>query len=191
MRQAAASSSSARMLTSTSFEYENMKKSIFIGMAAVAVLTLAVAAVFLYERSKVAFIVDDEAAWDIRDASPQMKVIVMNDGSVARYVSEDGNSYTGEIQDTFTIPKTDAEVQTWYASDGKGVVYLKEEGSRPLFAAPDSSSETVGELMYESGYCPATCRCLGFQDGWFTIETDGATGYIEEKYVTWDAIDTF
>lgn len=39
------------------------KKPIVITLIAVVVLALACAAVFLYERSKVALIIDDEVAW--------------------------------------------------------------------------------------------------------------------------------
>ena len=169
-----------------------MKKKPIVTVFIVAlVLALAYVAVFLYERSKVALIVDDEAAWDLRDASPQKKVIVTKDGMIARYVSEDDTSYVGDIQDTFVIPKEDATVETWYACDGKGFVSLNVEGISPAYSAPDSLSDVVGKLQFESGYCPETYSCKGYKDGWFSIEIDGRIGYIREEYVCWDAIDTY
>lgn len=69
------------------------KKPIVFTLIAIVALALACAAVFLYERSKVALIIDDEAAWDLRDASPHKKVIITNDGIVARYACDGKGSY--------------------------------------------------------------------------------------------------
>ena len=127
------------------------KKAVIFAVIAVVVLAFACAAVFLHERAQVADIIDDEAAWDLRDASPQKKVII---------------------------------------TDGRGFVFLNEEGTRPAYAAPDSLSEVVGELRFEWGYCPDSYSCKGYRDGWFAIEIEGVTGYVSEEYVWWDAIDT-
>ena len=127
------------------------KKAVIFAVIAAVVLSLACAAVFLHERAQVADIIDDEAAWDLRDASPQKKVII---------------------------------------TDGRGFVFLTEEGTRPAYAAPDSLSEVVGELRFEWGYCPDSYSCKGYRDGWFAIEIEGVTGYVSEEYVYWDAIDT-
>ena len=127
------------------------KKAVIFAVIAVVVLAFACAAVFLHERAQVADIIDDEAAWDLRDASPQKKVII---------------------------------------TDGRGFVFLNEEGTRPAYAAPDSLSEVVGELRFECGYCPESYSCKGYRDGWFAIEIEGVTGYVSEEYVWWDAIDT-
>ncbi len=144
----------------------------------------------LQKRAMVADIISDEAAWDLRDTSPRKKVIVSEGGMVARYLTEDEDNYIGGIQDTVWIPKSHAMVETWYACDGKGVVSLNEEGTKPAYAAPDSLSGVVGELQFESGYCPESYMCRGYRDGWFAIEIEGTTGYITEKYVYWDTIDT-
>ena len=44
------------------------KKAVIFAVIAAVVLALACAAVFLHERAQVADIIDDEAAWDLRDA---------------------------------------------------------------------------------------------------------------------------
>ena len=167
------------------------KRTIIIALAAVLVLALAAAVLAMYERTKVATIVDDELAWDLRDASPQMKVIISEGGMVARYLTEDEDNYIGEIQDSVWIPKSRAMVETWYASDGRGIVFLKEFGEMPAYAEPDSSSEVAGTLIHEEGACPCVYDCCGFRDGWFAVELGSAVGYINEEYVLWDAIDTF
>lgn len=166
------------------------KKPVIFTLIAIVVLALGSAAVFLYERSKVALIIDDEAAWDLRDTSPHKKVIITNDGIVARYVSEDETSYFGDIQDDFTVAKKDARVETWYACDGKGNVLLSEPGTEPVYVAPDSLSEVIGKLEHIKGDCPESYLVAGYRDGWFAIEMNGNIGYIREKYVSWDAIDT-
>ena len=155
------------------------------------VLALSAALLAVYERTKVAMIVDDERAWDLRDSSPQKKVIVSEGGIVARYLAEDGDNYIGEIQDSLWIPKSRAMVETWYASDGRGVVFLKGFGIAPAYAEPDSSSEHIGRLVYEEGSCPCTYDCLGYVDGWFKLRISGTEAYINEEFVLWDALDTF
>lgn len=167
------------------------KRTLIISFAAVFVLALAVAVLFMYERSKVAMIVDDEREWDLRDASPQMKVIITEGGMVARYLSEDEDNYIGDIQDTVWIPKSHAMVETWCASDGRGIVFLKEFGVVPSYAEPDSTFEVVGNLIFEKGDCPYSYDCLDYKDGWFKIRISGAEGFINEKYVYWDSIETF
>ena len=52
------------------------KRTIIILIAAAFVLAVFAAVLIMYERTKVAMIVDDERAWDLRDASPQKKVII-------------------------------------------------------------------------------------------------------------------
>ena len=166
------------------------KKTVAFTLITVVVLAMACAAVFLYQRSKVALIIDDEAAWDLRDASPQKKVIISEGGMVARYLTEDEDNYIGGIQDTVWIPKSRAMVETWYACDGRGVVFLNEEGTKPAYEAPDSLSSVVGELKFEYGYCPDSYDVVGYRNHWFAIEIDGNVGYVREEYVWWDAIDS-
>lgn len=70
------------------------KKKNCLSLASVLLLALVLCAVFLYERSKVAMIIDDEAAWDVRDSlsnATRMKVIILSDGTVARYAGEDNS----------------------------------------------------------------------------------------------------
>ena len=155
------------------------------------VLALSAALLAVYERTKVAMIVDDERAWDLRDSSPQKKVIVSEGGMVARYLTEDDDNYIGEIQDSLWIPKSRAMVETWYASDGRGVVFLNGLGIAPAYAEPDSSSELIGRLVYEEGSCPCTYDCLGYEDGWFKVRISGTEAYINDEFVLWDALDTF
>ena len=166
------------------------KRTFIISLAAVIALALAAAVLVMYERTKVAMIVDDERAWDLRDVSPQMKVIITEGGMVARYLTEDEDNYIGDIQDSVWIPKSRAMVETWYACDGRGVVFLNEEGAKPAYEAPDSLSSAVGELLFESGYCPESYDVAGYRDGWFAIDMGGNVGYVREEYVYWDAIDT-
>ena len=121
--------------------------------------------------------------------SPQMKVIVCSDGFVARYVSEDDTSYTGEIQDTFTVPKKDASVEVWRACDGKGMVSLRDFGETAVYAAPDTLSDVVGTIQYEQGFVPDSYACLGYRDGWFEIALDAAhSGFVISQTVVWDVV---
>ena len=165
-----------------------MRKRTIIVLAAVAALALSAAVLVMYERTKVAMIVDDERAWDLRDASPQKKVIISEGGMVARYLTEDEDNYIGEIQDSVWVPKSRGMVETWYASDGRGIICLKEFGEVPAYAEPDSSSEIVGTLIHEEGLCPCIYGCCGFRDGWFAVELGSAVGYINEEFVHWDVL---
>ena len=172
-----------------------MNKKIAIVAVGLAVLGAAgLVMVHLHRCSQLSGIIDDEAKWDVLDslsAVTQMKVVILPDGMVARYVSEDRNSYTCDIQDTFTVPKEGARVEVWRAADGKGVVFLKNHGLSPAFSEPDPDSAVVLDLVYEEGELPDTCPCLGLENGWFRIDAGGQPAYIEARYVFWDAIDTF
>lgn len=171
------------------------KKPIIYALIVAVILAIAYVAVFMYERSKVALIIDDEAAWDVRDSlcyATQMKVVILPEGTVARYVCEDTETYTVEIQDSFIIPKEGAIVETWSAADGRGVVFMKEPGMVQVQYEPDLNAGVKCELAYEEGECPSTYKCRGLKDGWYEIEMwEGESGYIQAQYMSWDAIDTF
>lgn len=160
-------------------------------LSAAILILIAVVVVRGWICTKIATIVNDEAAWDLRDSSPSMSVLLLGDGSAARFEGETDQNYIGSIQDVFEVPKADAEVVTWYACDGKGIVYLKDFGALPAFSQADETSAVVGQLLYDEGYTPETYRCLGFRDGWFEIEFDGTPGFVREDQVIWDAIDSF
>ena len=171
--------------------YKELMKRIIIACAAAAAVLIAALAVRGYICTKVAQIVNDEAAWDLRDASPCMKVVILEDGTAARFVSGSETSYIAEIQDEFEAPKDGARVETWYACDGKGVVWLKESGSQQVLSSPADTADAIGTLHCEDGELPCTYRCAGFRDGWFAVDMDGTVGYIREDKVVWDAIDSF
>lgn len=164
--------------------------SIVISLLAVLLAAFVLRGVLL---TKVATtIVNDEAVWDLRDSSPSMKVLVLEDGIVARFVRETDSTYVAEIQDEFEVPRDGAVVETWYACDGKGFVWLAECGLQPAYSQPeDEAGEVVGQLLSEEGDVPVTYKCLGFKDGWFSIRIDGRTGYVSEDKVVWNAVDSF
>lgn len=172
-----------------------MKRRDSIIVAVLIVLSLlAFAFVQLQKAAKISEIISDEARWDALDSltdATQTKVVILQDGMVARYVSEDETTFTCGIQDSFTVPKNEAHVELWSAADGKGIVCLKVPGVFPSYSKPDPSSVKVQDLVYEEGYVPDTYKCLGLKDGWFKIEVGEKPAYIEAKYVNWDAIDTF
>lgn len=170
------------------------RKPIIIGFAAIAALLLSYYAVCLYERSKVSMIIDDEAAWDVLDSlsnATQMKVVIP-DGTVARYVREDDDTYTVDIQDSFAVKKEGTRVEIWSAAEGKGVVYMKNPGLVQVLYEPDPMAGVKCDLTYEEGECPCTYSCSGLSDGWYEIKLwEGESGYIQAQYMNWDAIDTF
>ena len=65
------------------------KRTIIIVLAAVFAMALFAALLVLYGRTKVATIVNDERAWDLRDASPQKKVIISE--VVGNLIYEEGD----------------------------------------------------------------------------------------------------
>lgn len=171
------------------------KKTFVIGFVAIAVFALACCAIFLYERSRVAMIIDDEAAWDVRDSisnATQMKVVILPDGTVTRYVSEDEDSYMAELQDIFAVKKEGASVEIWSAAEGKGIVYMKTPGMVQVLYEPDPAAGVKRVLCDEEGMCPSVYVCLGFKDGWYEIDMgESGSGYVQAVYMNWDAINTF
>lgn len=171
------------------------RKPIIIGFVAIAALVLAYYAVSQYERSRVSMIIDDEAKWDVLDSlsnATQMKVVILPDGTIARYVSEDDDTYTVDIQDSFKVQKKGASVEIWSAAKGMGVVYMKAPGMVQVLYEPDLMAGVKCDLTYEEGEYPCTYTCRGLIDGWYEIELwEGESGYIPAQNMNWDAIDTF
>ena len=171
------------------------KRTLVIGLVSLAVLILAYCATFLYGRSKVAMIIDDEATWDVLDSllyATQMKVVILTDGTVARYVNEDEDTYTVDIQDSFLVRKEGTSVEIWSAAEGKGIVYMKTPGMVQVLYEPDPTAGVKCDIIYEEGMCPDTYRCLGLNDGWYEISLgEGGTGFIPAQLMIWDVFDTF
>jgi hypothetical protein len=118
--------------------------------------------------------------------------VVVKDGECQGVlIEEKADTYLVSVQDDIEIPKEGASVELWKASDGKGVVYLKDWGSEKIYAGPDASSEVIGTTTYEEGELPETYACLGLEDGWFKIQFADRQGYIQTSKVDWTALDTF
>ncbi len=120
-----------------------------------------------------------------------MEVVVKDGNCLGRFVEEKSNAYVVSVQDDYEVSKKGAHVEVWKASDGKGVVYLKDWGKQKVYASPDSNSKVVGKIEYEEGYVPDTYNCLGLENGWFKISLGDKSGYIKASLMNWDAIDTF
>lgn len=172
-----------------------MKRETIIVGAALLLLGFSLFGFFrLQRRARVADIVSDEAAWDFRDSlaeATEMKVAFLPDSLMARVVGEDEDAYLCAVQDTFSVPKTEARTELWSAADGKGIVFLKHPGSLPAYSEPDLSSSIVMNLTWEEGFVPDTYPCLGLDGGWFRIDAEGTPAYIEAEHVCWDAMDSF
>ena len=126
------------------------------------------------------------------DMGPQMDVLILNDGSIARFVSKVNDStYMALSQDNFTVSSADARLERWRAADGKGIVYSTIFGSWPVKAEPDDSSKTIALINYEDGFVPDTYPCLGYRDGWFEISFNSRKGYVSKRDFEWDAINSF
>ena len=118
--------------------------------------------------------------------------VVVKDGECQGVlIEEKADTYLVSVQDDIEIPKEGASVELWKASDGKGVVYLKDWGSEKIYAGPDASSEVIGTTTYEEGELPETYACLGLENGWFKIQFADRQGYIQTSKVDWTALDTF
>lgn len=124
--------------------------------------------------------------------SPSMKVVVDVDGFVARYISEDDEAFYASTQDSpITILKHGAEVKTYYAAKGQGIVYMYDYGTLNVYKKPNEKSKVIGSLEYEAGYVPNTYPCLGYKKGWFKVKVNDKTGYVHKDNVAWDAVDSF
>lgn len=122
---------------------------------------------------------------------PEMKVATDKNGNVARCIGKNASSVHCEAQDDYWISKDSVSIETVCARNGQGILTLKETGSKPVFCHTDTDSEVVGTMIHEEGYVPEVYNCLGYINGWFMTEIDGKAGYIQEKLVIWDAINTF
>jgi len=125
------------------------------------------------------------------NGGPEMKVIIDDTGTMGRYISENETSYIGEIQDEYQIEKDKASTTIVKACEGRGILTLKDPGKKSAFELPDAKAEVIGTLIHEEGYIPEVYNCLGYIKGWFLAEIDGKTGFIQEEFVIWDAVNSF
>jgi len=123
--------------------------------------------------------------------SPEMKVIVDNEGYVGRYLDENDTSYHGVIQDEYWIEKEKAHIETVKACDGRGFLSLKVPGKEFVYSSYDTNADVIGTMIYEDGYVPEVYNCLGYVKGWFMVDIDGKVGFIREELVNWDAVNSF
>ena len=128
----------------------------------------------------------------LRYVAPTMYVAVGSDGELeGQLIKTFDDCYLIEVQDTVRIPKEGVEVQLWSAYDGRGVIYPISPGEYKVFAAGDIDSDTIGSIIYESGYVPDTYPCKGYAPGRFKIDFDGREGYVAESDFSWDYADRF
>ncbi|MBQ0116064.1 MAG: SH3 domain-containing protein [Bacteroidales bacterium] len=122
-----------------------------------------------------------------------MKMVVTKNGEVVgRYVRTNSTTYTIDIQDFSTVPKSGHKVVVFKASAGQGIVYRnqKRTGNINVRKAPKLGSKVVAKIPEFDGV-PDTYPCLGKVDGWYKIKIDGKIGYVREDMACWDGMDTF
>lgn len=125
----------------------------------------------------------------IRYVAPNA-IVALKDGKLlGQLMKSYDDKYLIEAQDTASVSKTGVSIEVWSAYDGAGVVCLKTPGTRPVYSAPDTSSESVGDMVYESGMCPECYPCKGYRPGWFCIALGKSEAYIQEEYAEWDFTD--
>ena len=121
-----------------------------------------------------------------------MKVVVDSAGNVVgRYVRTNADTYTVGVQDIFDVSKSGKRVVKYKASKGRGVIWCKSVGRVNVYSRASKKSDIIGQLIYEDGYVPDTYPCLGKKHGWYKIKINDKEGYVSDKLVNWDAIDTF
>lgn len=124
--------------------------------------------------------------------SQSMKVVVDSAGNVVgRYVRTNADTYTVGVQDIFNVSKSGKKVIKYKASKGQGVIWCKKVGCVNVYSQKSKKAEIIGQLIYEDGYVPETYPCLGKKHGWYKIKINDMEGYVPDKLVEWDAIDTF
>ncbi len=126
--------------------------------------------------------------------SQSMKIVCKKNGEVlGRLIEEKKDTYIICTQDDYEIPKAGTKIVIYRAEDGDGIVIKDYEGpDKVLIYAKPSVKSKVIEHNPETDWF---WDCLGKVNGWYKIrlwddEKGESTGYIHEKYVTWDGLDT-
>lgn len=119
------------------------------------------------------------------------KVVVCDDGSIGRYISEDDKEYTASIQDDFTVSKSKAHVVTYRASAGQGWVLNPNQNKVNVRNAPSKKGKIIGTLFTRKGYVPDPRPCLGLENGWMKIKYGNKKGYVRSELVKWVAINSY
>lgn len=124
--------------------------------------------------------------------SQSMKMVVNSTSNiVGRYVRTNADTYTVGVQDIYDVPKSGNRVVTFRAKRGQGVIWCKHIGRVSVYNTSSTKGDIIGHLVYEDGYVPETYRCMGKKKGWYKVSIDGRVGFVCEKQVHWDGMDTF
>lgn len=125
--------------------------------------------------------------------SQSMKIVCKKNGEVlGRLIEEKKDTYIICTQYDYEIPKAGTKIEIYRAEDGDGIVILNYDGPDKVLihAKPSEKSKTL-ECNTEIDWF---WDCLGKVNGWYKIrlwdEKGESTGYIHEKYVIWDGLDT-
>ena len=126
--------------------------------------------------------------------SQTMKMVVDKDGEpVGRFVRENANTFTIDVQDTAEVPKEGLKVVTFKAVNGEGYVFRdqKRVGNINVRKGPSTQTTVIAKIADTSGSLPEVYPCLGLVKGWYKILIDKKIGYVRSDLMCWDGMVTF
>ena len=123
-----------------------------------------------------------------------MKMVVDKNGEpVGRFVRENANTYTVDVQDTDDVPKDGLRVVTFKAVNGEGYCYRNQDrvGNINVRKGPSVKTAVIAKIADSRGYLPDVYPCLGLVNGWYKIRINGKIGYVRKDLLCWDGMITF
>lgn len=87
----------------------------------------------------------------------------------------------------YTIPKKDAEIVEWTASQGHGYILLCNEKLTTvhLKAEPSDASKTIESFPDPEGI-PESAECIGVYGEWYKVNYAGKEGYVKRAETEWN-----
>lgn len=108
---------------------------------------------------------------------------------ICDYISETADSVHLNVQDDFTVSKSEARMVGRSAAAGQGWVY-SIEGFTPVRPVPDDKAAAIDTLITAEGDLPEGMECLGIEGDWYRVKVvndDGKerTGYARRDEAWW------
>ena len=125
------------------------------------------------------------------------QVVKTPTGEVARYLANCGDSYFVSLQDDYLVKKKGSKLFERSAEKGEGYLVINSDEARCVNVRqhPSTKSCVLTTVCDNEGGVPDVYPCLGLvssQDRlWFRTRVNGKVGYVSQRFMLWDAVNTY
>ncbi len=125
------------------------------------------------------------------------QIVKTSTGKVARFLANCGDSYLVSGQDEYLVKKKGSMLLTRSAENGEGYLVLNTDEARCVNVRqrPSTNARVLTTLCDNDEGIPDVYPCLGLvssQDRlWFRTRVNGKVGYVSQRFMLWDAVNSY